>query len=133
MSAIECIFFDVGGTLGEVDADLVLHPFPDSRLLLEALRAPGRRFGVLSNVPATIKSSNLLALLEAGGLADFFETALVIASSEAPKPKPDAAIYTFAASRAGVAVQDCLFVGEDIAEVIGARLAGMSAQLKPRR
>ena len=130
---ITCIFFDIGGTLGTVDAQLTLQLFPDTRPLLESLRAPGRRFGVISNVPAPLKSTDLVALLGKAGIADLFETALVIASTDAPKPKPDAAIYAFAAKRAGVDIATCLFVGEDIAEVIGARLAGMNAQLKPRR
>ena len=38
----------------------------------------------------------------------------------------------WAAKRAGVEIAACMFVGEDIAEVIGARLAGMNAQQKPR-
>ena len=130
---ITCIFFDIGGTLGTVDAQLVLHPFPDSRRLLESLRAPGRRFGVISNVPPTMKSVDVVGLLAEAGMADLFETQLVIASTDAPSPKPDAAIYTFAAKRAKVAIAECLFVGEDIGEVIGARLAGMNAQLKPKQ
>jgi len=129
---ITCVFFDVGGTLGTVDAQLQLHPLLDTRVLLESLRAPGRRFGVISNTPATMKSAGLVALLEKAGIADLFEANIVIASADAAKPKPHAAIYEFAAKRAGVDLTECMFVGEDIAEVIGARLAGMNAQLKPR-
>ena len=130
---ITCIFFDVGGTLGDVDKHThAFSVFADTRPLLESLRAPGRRFGVISNVPDSMKSADLVALLAKAGIGDLFENALVIASTDAPKQKPDAAIFAFAAKRADVDIADCMFVGEDVGEVIGARLAGMNAQLKPR-
>ena len=92
MAAIQCGFFDIGGTLGDVDAQLKLHVYADSRPLIESLKAPNRRFGIISNVPPAPKSADLVKLLHDAGIGDLFDDELVIASTDAPKPKPDAAI-----------------------------------------
>ncbi len=132
MKKINCLFFDVGNTLGEVDGQLNLHLYADTVGLLSSLQTPSRRFGVISNVPATMTAKNLLQMLTNAGISKFFDESLIVVSTEAKSSKPQAGIYEFAAHRAGVDVGACLFVGENIAEVIGARLAGMEAQLKPQ-
>ena len=132
-----CVFFDVGGTLGDVvhepqNGALVLHPYADTRSLLDATRASDKRLGVISNVPAGMTGAQLAALLDAAGIGAVFEPALIIASTDAGADKPERAIYLYAAAQAGVAISLCTYVGEDADEVAGARAAGMNAQLRTR-
>lgn len=129
---IKCVFFDVGGTLGDVDDKLELHPYPDTLQLLTATRATGVRVGVISNVPPSMTGAALAAMLARAGLAALFDPALIIASSDARASKPSAAIFEFAAHRAQLTIAACSYVGEDAKEVAGARAAGMSAQLRGR-
>jgi hypothetical protein len=54
----------------------------------------------------------------------------IVTNKAAGVGKPDPAIYQFAAKALGVDPSECLFVGENMGEVIGARLAGMQAERK---
>ncbi len=117
LGSVTYVFFDVGGTLGDVTvhgntAQLAL--YPDTQRLLDTLRAMGSvKLGVISNVVPTMTSADLAHMLTTAGVGAYFAPNAIVASTSA-----------------GSAA--CLFVGEDLAEIIGARVAGMQAQLKPR-
>jgi FMN phosphatase YigB (HAD superfamily) len=136
MSSVTYVFFDVGGTLGDVTvhgntAQLAL--YPDTQRLLDTLRAMGSvKLGVISNVLPTMTSADLAHMLTTAGIGTYFVPNAIVASTDARSAKPAAAIYQFASTQVGQPIGTCLFVGEDLAEVIGARAAGMQAQLKPR-
>jgi FMN phosphatase YigB (HAD superfamily) len=129
--AVECVFFDIGGTLGTVDAQLRLHLFPDAKMLLTKLRKIELRLGIISNVPGTVTGNDLIAMLTEAGIASFFEPVLVVASTDVGVEKPNPSIFTTAATFAGLPPAKCLFVGESLVELIGAQAAGMCAQLRP--
>ncbi len=71
---------------------------------------------------ATVWLDDDLARLGLTGLADH-----VVNSSRVRVAKPDPAIYTIAAQRAGVPVHRCAFVDDNRANVDAARHAGMTA------
>lgn len=130
---IEFVFFDIGRTLGEynpVTGKLI--PFPSSINLLTAVRdVLGLRIGVITTL-GTLSNSQGHALLEQAGLADFLDPQGFVSEhdvGEVGKPKP--AIYQFAARKAEVPIEKCLYIGEDLSEVNGALAAGMQAVLKP--
>jgi HAD superfamily hydrolase (TIGR01509 family) len=54
-----------------------------------------------------------------------------ISDHDAGVAKSHVAIYQTAAQRVGVPIGRCLYVGENLAEVLGALAAGMKAILKP--
>jgi len=95
------------------------------------LQALSLRLGIISNVDTPWTQKELAKLLEEAGLQGVFEPELIIASTDAGAEKPGKRIYIYAAERAKVAVSACVFVGENLAEVIGAQVAGMHGQLKP--
>jgi len=129
---IDFVFFDIGGTLGERDAttgDFV--PFPSSAGLLKAMRDLGLRVGIITTLGTQLTNADVLALLKKAGLNQFLDPAGFISDHDAGMAKPNLEIYLFAAQRVGVSPGGCLFVGENLIEVIGAVAAGMKAILKP--
>jgi FMN phosphatase YigB (HAD superfamily) len=129
---VACVFFDIGGTLGEVSisgesAKLTL--YTDAAPCLERLQGIVK-LGVISNVLPSMKKSDVVAMLSMAGIAGYFDPNAVITSVEAGSQKPAAAIYRFAASKVGLPISACMFIGEDLVEVVGARVAGMQSQLK---
>jgi len=130
---IEVVFFDIGGTLGQVDATGHFVPFtPNARSLLEVMKnVLGLRIGVITNLPETMSDQQVRQMLEDAGLLSFLDANGLITNRQAQADKPAAKIYRFAAKKMGVAIQRCLFVGEDEHEVLGANAAGMSGILKP--
>jgi HAD superfamily hydrolase (TIGR01509 family) len=71
-------------------------------------------------------------LLVQAGLSGFFDPAGFVSEHDVNgqgKPKPQ--IYQFAAQAVGVPIDRCLYVGENLIEVIGAMAAGMRGVLKP--
>ncbi len=131
--AIEAAFFDIGGTLGERDpATGALVPYLSTPGLLADVRDKvGLRVGVITTLGAGLSSAQGLALLQNAGLAGFLDPNGFVSDHDAGAAKPDPAIYRFAASKIGVPIDRCLFVGENLVEVIGALAAGMKAVLKP--
>ena len=96
-------------------------PVPGARAAVEAL-APLYRLGVISNGIAEIQRHKLRAI-EVDGHLD-----CVVISEEAGVEKPDPSIFVKAASLLGVALQECLYVGDDFEiDVIGATKSGMQA------
>lgn len=130
---VEFIFFDIGGTLGERDAaNNALIPFPSSATLLKDLRQlVGVRIGIITTL-GNLSNSQGKALLQQAGLASFLDPQGFVSEHDTNGvAKPKSAIYKFAAQKVGVPIERCLFVGENLLEVIGALAAGMQALLKP--
>jgi FMN phosphatase YigB (HAD superfamily) len=132
-SGLTAVFFDIGNTLGAVNAQGDLVPFePGTRALLSVMRGVlGLRLGVITNLPDSVSHNDIKKLLNNAGLLQFVDPAGLITNHDAGVDKPDPKIYKFAASSLGVPVDRCLYVGEDADEVAGARKAGMAAIRKP--
>ncbi len=131
--SVEFVFFDIGGTLGERNhATGKLVPFASTAGLLTAVRDDmGLRLGVITTLGALSNTQGRDILTEAG-LAEFFDPAGFVSEhdvGEVGKPHPE--IYKSVAQKVGVPIEKCLFVGENLIEVIGALAAGMQALLKP--
>jgi len=120
-SVIRAVFFDIGGTLGDVDGgSLLLTPYPGSVDLVRAMKNElGLRTGILTNA-GTLRAKAVLDMLEAAGFGGLFDEATVVTSADAGVAKPDPAIYLLAASRVPLLPAECLFVGENEGEVQGA-------------
>lgn len=100
--------------------------FPEALAVLAALRARGLRLAVVSNFDA-----RLGPLLDGLGVAPLLDD--VVHSSRAGSAKPDAGIFRVALRRLDTAPADALHVGDEaIADVAGARGAGMAAVLLDR-
>jgi FMN phosphatase YigB (HAD superfamily) len=131
-SEIEFVFFDIGGTLGERNASTgKLVPFPSSAGMLTAMHTQlGLRVGIITTL-GSLTNAEGRALLHEAGLDDFLDPQGFVSEHDAGVAKPDVKIYRFAAQRVGVPIGRCLFVGENLVEVVGATVAGMKALLKP--
>ena len=129
---IDFVFFDIGGTLGERNATTnVFTPFPSSAGLLDSLRHQlGLGIGIITTL-GSLTNAQGLALLQTAGLASFLSPNAFVSDHDAGAAKPDVKIYKFAAQKVDVPIHHCLFVGENLIEVIGALTAGMRAVLKP--
>ncbi len=130
---LEFVFFDIGGTLGEPDpATGQLVPFASSRKLLKTVRGIfGLGVGVITSL-GPLSNAQGRALLEQAGLATFLDPQGFVSEHDNNEiAKPDPAIYQVAAERVSVPVDRCLYVGENLIEVLGAITAGMQALLKP--
>jgi hemerythrin-like domain-containing protein len=145
---VQAIFFDARDTLGEVDRPGHLVPYrPTTERLLTAMRdLVGVRIGVITNLPPDVTAEMGRAMIREAVLAtgppdgnggttvkigDFIPADAVIINHEAGCDKPDPRIYRFAADKLGVPVEQALYCGENLIEVLGARAAGMQAELKP--
>jgi len=131
-STIEFVFFDIGGTLGDRDpATGKLVPFPSTIPLLRATRdVLGVRIGVLTTL-GNLTNNQGRALLDAAGLNTFLDPQGFVSEHDTQVAKPDPARYVAAAQKVGVPIEKCLYVGENLVEVMGALVAGMKAVLKP--
>ena len=130
---IAMAFFDIGGTLGERDAATDrLIPFPSTVSLLGTMRdVIGVRIGIITTL-GPLTNSQGRALLEQAGLAGFLDPQGFVSEHDVGEvAKPRHAIYEFAAHKVGVPIDRCLYVGENLLEVLGAMAAGMQAILKP--
>ena len=129
---IDVVFFDIGGTLG-LAGEHGLTPFPGSVDLLRDLRdVVGLRIGVITTLGTQLTNADALGMLEQAGLAAFLDPQGFVSDHDTGGiAKPRRAIYEFAARQVGVAIDRCLFIGENLAEVVGALAAGMHALLKP--
>jgi FMN phosphatase YigB (HAD superfamily) len=132
MALVAFVFFDIGGTLGERDqATGRLIPFPSSPIMLTAVRNIGLRVGVITTL-GPMSNNQGKALLQQAGLSGFLDPQGFVSEHDVGEVgKPNPAIYQFAAQQVGVPIEQCLYVGENLVEVIGAMAAGMQAILKP--
>ena len=118
----EPLFSDLYSYYARPDAWTV---FPDVTPALSALNERHRLF-VLSNF-----DKRLRRILDGHGLSRFFESMII--SSEIGASKPDALIFSTAASIAGLAPGDCIHIGDDeYFDFAGAEAAGFTAHLVRR-
>jgi HAD superfamily hydrolase (TIGR01509 family) len=78
-----------------------------------------------------LSNAEALDMLKQSGLSQFLDPQGFVSDHDAGVAKPNTEIYRLAAQRAGVEISRCLFVGENLVEVIGAIVAGMKVVLKP--
>ncbi|HKQ79622.1 MAG TPA: HAD family hydrolase [Blastocatellia bacterium] len=130
---IEAVFFDVRDTLGVVDRKGHLVKYkPTTDQLLEAMKQSiGLRIGLITNLPDNVSREDGVQMVKEVGIWDFLDPKGFITNKEAGAEKPQAGIYEYAARQMGLSPDKCLFVGENLIEVIGAHAAGMRAVLKP--
>jgi hemerythrin-like domain-containing protein len=137
---IRAVFFDARDTLGEVDRPGHLVAYrPSTEKLLTAMKGLGHRLGVITNLPAELTAEQGKLMITSAALSesprrtigDFIAAGDIITNHEAGCNKPDPRIYAFAAGKLDLPPHQCLFLGENLIEVLGARAAGMQAQLKP--
>jgi hemerythrin-like domain-containing protein len=136
---VDIIFFDIRDTLGEVDRPGHLEPYrPSTEKLLTGMRDVGLRVGLITNLPPGVDGREMVegAVLSQDGdkltrISDFVEPDALITNHDAGADKPDPKIYRYAADKVGVPIERCMYVGENLIEVIGAKAAGMRAELKP--
>jgi putative hydrolase of the HAD superfamily len=117
---------DVETRTGVLLAALHFTAFADARPLLRRARAAGMGVIVVSNWDVSLDE-----VLERTGLAPLLDGVVVSAVVGAAKPSP--AIFARALRLAGASAQDCLHVGDSLAEdVAGAHAAGIEAVLLHR-
>jgi len=138
--AIKAVFFDARDTLGEVDQPGHLVPYrPSTEKLLSSMKALGLRLACITNLPDNLTAAQGKQMITGAVLGeepprtigDFIAADDIITNHEAGSNKPDEQIYRYAAKRLGLVSEECLFVGENLIEVLGARSAGFQAELKP--
>lgn len=102
-------------------------PYPETRAVLERLKAEGYRLGIISNW-----SWHLPELCESLDLARYFE--VIITSARVGYPKPQSRIFETALSQIGAKPHEALHVGDTFgADVEGAWSVGMEALWLDRR
>lgn len=128
----KAVFCDIRDTLGIVDykGHLVLYR-PTSVDLLKSLKAMGLRVGLITNLPSDVSTQAGLQMVKDAGIDEFIDPDGFVTNHDANADKPDPAIYMFAAAKMGLLTEDCIFIGENLSEVVGAQAAGMGAVLKP--
>ncbi len=146
---IRVIFFDVRDTLGEVDRPGHLVPYrPSTEELLEATSQMGVKLGVITNLPDNVSDEQGRKMVAEAVLSQdaktgayntigkYIPTANIITNHQASAAlgkkvnKPFKEIYQFAAKTLGVDPSECLFIGENLNEAVGAEIAGMRAKRK---
>ncbi len=130
---IAAVFFDIRDTLGVVDRKGHLVKFkPTTDQLLEGVKsAIGLRTGVITNLPPDVPSEVGQKMLEDTGIWPYLDPSGFVTNHEAGSEKPNPKIFQYAAQKMGLETRQCLFVGENLLEVMGAQAAGMQATLKP--
>ncbi|MGH3933378.1 MAG: HAD-IA family hydrolase [Pseudonocardiaceae bacterium] len=130
---VEAVFFDIRDTLGVVDRRGHLLKYkPTTDQLLEAMKqVVGLRIGLITNLPENVSSSDGEEMVKEAGIWEFLDPQGWVTNHDAGVEKPTPEIFVFAARQMGLAPERCLFVGENLTEVIAAQAAGMRAVLKP--
>jgi hemerythrin-like domain-containing protein len=130
---IKVAFLDIKDTLGYIDkpGHLVLFK-PTTTQLLESLKKQiGLRIGVITNLPENVTHEEGVQMLKQAGLLEYVEENDIISNHLAGKEKPGVAIFEYACKRVGVGVEEALFLGENLIEILGASAAGLQSILKP--
>lgn len=101
--------------------ELGLHggPFPGIESALEAIERAGSRWGIVTNKPESLA----VALMPLLGWTT--RCAVLIGGDTLSARKPDPLPLRVAAERMGVAIEDCVYVGDDERDIAAARAAGM--------
>lgn len=109
-----------------LDGAIVFRVFPETRAVLQALKARGIPLGVLSNW-----DFRLTEVLSSLGLDEFFD--FVLSSAQAGYEKPDARFFEFGLQKIRemhpqIAPRDCFYIGDHFEkDVVPSRAAGMRA------
>ncbi|HEX5613199.1 MAG TPA: HAD-IA family hydrolase [Burkholderiales bacterium] len=93
--------------------------FPGIEELLAAIEARGLRWGIVTNKSTTLTRQ----LLEAMRLAE--RPACIVCGDTTPYLKPDPASLFHAAKVLGVPPEECVYVGDDLRDMLAAHAAGM--------
>src|SRR5262245_40621539 len=129
----KAIFFDIRDTLGIVDRKGHLVKYkPTTDQLLDAMKqVVGLRIGLITNLPTDVSREDGFQMVKEVGIAEYLDPQGFVTNHEAGAEKPAVGIYQFAAKQMALDPSECIFVGENLIEVIGAEAAGMRAVLKP--
>ncbi len=87
--------------------------------LLDAIEADGARWGIVTNKP------EYLAKHVVPQLGWESRCAILVGGDTLPQRKPHPLPLLHAAERLGVAIEDCVYVGDDERDIAAARAAGM--------
>ncbi len=130
---IRAVFFDLGDTLVEDVGGGMFGLRDGAADTVAMLQDLAIELGIITNVPAGWTREDLEAILVEPEFLDEFS--VLVLSSQAPAPKPDPAIYTFAHSLLAtpVPITETAFVGETLGEIaddadnptLGCRAVGM--------
>jgi hemerythrin-like domain-containing protein/FMN phosphatase YigB (HAD superfamily) len=133
LKKLEAVFFDIRDTLGIVDRKGHLVKYkPSTDQLLGAMRqAVGLRIGLITNLPDDVTSEQGIEMVKEAGIWEYLDPHGFVSNKTAGAEKPHPDIYLYAARQMNLSPEQCLFVGENLIEVIGAETAGMQAVLKP--
>ncbi len=114
---IQAVFFDLGDTLVEDVGGGMFGLRDGAADTVALLQDSGVELGIITNVPPGWTREDLEAILVEPEFLDEFS--VLVLSSQAPAPKPDPAIYTFAHSQltAPIPITEAAFVGETLSEI----------------
>lgn len=107
--------------LARYERDIVVHTrlFDGMAELLERLDAAGVRWGIISNkVERYVR-----IIVQQLGLAE--RSAIAFGGDSAARPKPHPDLMLLALETIGLAGGDCVYVGDDLRDVVAGRAAGM--------
>lgn len=97
-----------------------LKPFEDAFATLEAVRASGKRVGLITNGPKALQRDKI----ERFGLQPYMD--VIVIEGEFGRGKPDPAVFRHALATVGVDAPEAWHVGDNLyADVGGAQGAGM--------
>lgn len=96
--------------------------FDGSMPLLKELRRRGIKTGVITNGPSVLQHKKM----EQSGLMPYCD--ILVVSGDLPFAKPDPKIFVYTAEKLGLAVNECVYVGDHpLNDINGALSAGMKA------
>ena len=108
--------------LQRYEKDMVVHTrlFDGMPELIERIEAEGLRWGVISN-----KIERFVRIIvEKLGIAD--RVAIAYGGDSAARPKPHPDLMLLALETTGLRGGDCVYVGDDLRDVVAGRAAGMA-------
>lgn len=111
-------------TKSEVFQSRLREGVPAREGVVETIR-DARERGIKVGLVTTTSAENVAALIEGvqGVTADDFH--IITDSSHVDQPKPDGAVYTFAAEQVGEQVGDCVAIEDNLGGVEAAKAAGL--------
>lgn len=140
---IKVIFFGVTNTLGECDNEGHLNPYlPSTEQLLKGCGKLGVKLGIITNLPKGLSEDQLKDMIFKGEMSQdartreqttigmFIPRENIFTNVAGGAEKPAKAIYEYAAAKLGASPSECLYVGANLLEVLGALNAGMQAAQK---
>lgn len=132
-ATVRAVFFDIRDTLGVVDRPGHLVKFKPStdQLFADMQMAVGLRIGLITNLPSNVTHAQGRSMIDEAGIGEFLDPKGFITNHNAGIDKPKPGIFAYAAKQLGLPPEQCMFVGENLVEVIAAQAAGMRAVLKP--